>query len=523
MRRAGLAFGMLAFVASASAQEGAPAKPRFDFTGASDTELWAAYGAAIERQDDDYCGFFVPLLSQIETRGGADKQVSIARSGAELECAIQQRHWDVAYRQVKYLERAREKLPPLYTASIARLAGALPDAATRLLEHIDAIEPGTASKLESRELWELGRAFAVAGQSAERLKLLRDLTEEPRLGKMTDDDREGLLSALFAAEVEGGSVDKAAGLVGNVRNPYTMLSALGDRRYAPLWPRLEAQAGDNLHLLLNAAVAEAAAKYESAPGDSELLQKLAHAYLRAGQFSEVVDLVEAKRPPPGKIAEIDEDMAWALNVEAYALDALGRPDDAEALFDQLAAIPFDAKDKGWLVSFVINRGSRLVDLGRFEKGLAAAELAAGIAEKSGSGYARMLVRRDRICALAALGRAAEFAPILQEVDTNIDEAPRVAAEALLCAKEEDKVEALVIAELKDPAKAGEMVEALQGPEFDLFYTASVLPSLSERMRSRKDVDAAFRKVARAIPARFAPLFGKRRAELAASGAGAAGD
>lgn len=522
MRQAGLALGMLALVTSAAAQEAAPAKPRFDFTGASDAELWAAYNAAVERQDDDYCGFFVPLLSQIETRGGADKRVSISRSGAELECAIQQRHWDVAYRQIKYLERASAKLPPLFAASIARLAGALPDASGRLLEHIDAIEPGASFKEESRELWALGRAFAVAGRSAERLQLLRKLAEERRLDKMAEDDRQGILSALFAAEVEEGNLDTARGLVGNVRSPYTMLSALGDRRYASLWPQLEAQAGDNLHLILNAAVAEALAKYEAAPGDRELLQKLAHAYLRAGRFSEVVELVEAKRPPPDKMAGIDQDMAWALNVEAYALDALGRPGDADAIFDQLAAIPFDARENGWLVNFVINRGSRLVDLGRFESGLAAAELAGKIAERSGSGYARMLVRRDRICALTALGRAAEAAPILQEVDAHIDESPRVAAEALLCAKEEGKVAALVIAELNDPAKAGDMVEALQGQEFDLFYTVSVLPNLKERMRARKDVDVAFRKVARDLPARFAPLFGKRRAELAAD-AGAATD
>ncbi|WP_283418966.1 hypothetical protein [Sphingopyxis sp. Geo48] len=520
MRQAGLVVGMLALATSAAAQEAGPAKPRFDFTGVSDEELWAAYEAAVARQDEDYCGFLVPLLSQIETRGGADRRVSIARSGAELECAIEQQRWDVAYRQVKYLERAHGKLPALYAASIARLAGALPDASTRLLEHIDAIEPDTAFKQESRELWALSRAFALAGRFAERLQLLRDLAQEARLGKMAEDDRRAILSALFAAEVEGGSVEAAAGLVANVRDPYTMRSALGDLRYAPLWPQLEAQAGDNLNLILNAAVDEALARYRSAPDDLQLFQELAHAYLHAGRFAEVIDLVEAKRPPPEKMAEIDENMAWALNVEAYSLDALGRADDAEAIFDQIAEIPFDAKEKGWLVNFAINRGSRLVALGRFEKGLAAAELAGRIAETSGSGYARMLVRRDRICALTALGRAAEAAPILQEVDANIDDTPHVAAEALLCAKDEGKVAALVIAELKDPAKAGEMIEALQGPEFDLFYTSSVLPRLSKRIRPRKDVDAAFRKVARDIPARFAPLFAKRRAELVAGGPGA---
>jgi tetratricopeptide (TPR) repeat protein len=521
MWKMGLAIGMAAFATSVAAQEAEPAKPRIDFTGASNEELWAAYRAAIDRNETDSCGFYVPLLSQIETRGGASQQVSIARSGAELECAVKRRQWDVAYRQVKYLERAKEKLPALYSVWIARMAGALPDASTRLLAHIDTLQPGTASRAETIELWGLNRAFSAAGRSAERLQLLRDLAEEPRLAKMTKEDRQGILSGLFAAEVEAGNIATATELVGNVRSPYTIIAALGDRRYAPLWPRLEAQAGENLHLILNAEVVEALADYQASPDDNERFQTLAHAYLRAGQFKEVVALVEAKRPSPEKIAEIDEDMAWALNVEAYAFDALGRQGDADAIFDQLAAIPFDAKKNGWLVSFVINRGSRLIDLGQFEKGLAAAELASGIADKSGSGYARMLVWRDQICALTALGRAAEAAPILQEIDANIDDSPSAAVEALLCAKQEDKAAALVTARLNDPAKAGEMVEALQKPEFDLFYSASVLPHASARIRPRKEVDIAFRKVARDIPARFAPLFGKRRAELAAGTAAAA--
>lgn len=511
-----LAIGAAAAFAGASLARGAePVKEKIDFTRLSNDELWAAYEAAAKRDESDYCGFYEPLLRQLETRGGFGKRVAIPHASAELQCAIEREQWDVAYRQLKYLERAKQKPPLLFGVALARMAGAFSDAATRLVTHIDGIDGGTAFKPESRELWSLNRALYLGGRQAERLQLLRDLAEAPRLAKMPEDDRRGILSALFGAEVESGNMAAAGEMVGNVSDPYSMLAALSDRRYAPLWPQLEAQAGENLGLILHADVKEALTAFEAKPDDTKTLQELAHAYLRAGQFENVVALVEAHRPPPDKASGIDEDMAWALNVEAYALDALGRHGDAEAIFDQLAAIPIDPKKNGWLVSFVINRGSRLVDLGQFEKGLAAAEFAGEVAAKNGSGYARMLVRRDRICALMALGRANETTMILQEVDANVDDAAGAAAEALLCAKAEDRAAALVIAGLNDPAKAQQMVEALQKPDFDLFYNNSVRPSLAAQIRPRKDVDAAFSKAARDIPVRFVPLFGKRRSELSA--------
>lgn len=523
MRQIGAILGMVAFVASAAAQETSVPKPRFDFTGASDAELWSAYLAAVKRNDTDFCGFHVPLLSQIETRGGADKRVSISRSGAELECAVEQRQWDVAYRQVKYLEGAREKLEPLYTASIARLAGALSDASIRLIEHVDAMEPGTASDEEFQQLGALERAFLESGRPTERLQLLRDLTTEQRLAKMAPVDRQTILARRFTAEVETGDISAATELVENVRNPHVILSALSDRRYESLWPQLEMQAGDNLHRILNANVAETLAQYNATPDDNERLQKLAHAYLYAGQFSEVIDLVDARRPSSKEIGKIDRDMAWALNAQAYAFDALGRLADAETIFDELAAIPFDADERGWLVNFVINRGSRLVRLGHFEKGLAAAEMARKIAAESGSGYANMLVRRDQVCALTGLGRDAEAAKILEEVNANADDLPSAAVEALLCANEEGKAAALVISSLRNLEKVSDMAEALQKPEFGLSYSTPVLPTLSARMRPRKDVDLVFHKVARDLPERLVPLAGQRRAKLAAGGASRTAD
>src|SRR5690606_19428635 len=121
---------------------------------------------------------------------------------------------------------------------------------------------------------------------------------------------------------------------------------------------------------------------------------------------------------------------WALNIEAYALDALGRREEADAVFDQLATLPAD--EHYWVVNFVINRASRLVGQGRWEEGLAATELSRSVAAEYGSTYARMLVARDRACALQRLGRAEESVREAEYLVEQFAESPPVAATGLLC-------------------------------------------------------------------------------------------
>src|SRR3546814_1974838 len=51
-------------------------------------------------------------------------------------------------------------------------------------------------------------------------------------------------------------------------------------------------------------------------------------------------------------------ICWALNAKVYALDALGRHDEAADIFDRIVEQPYDPAQSGWMVNFAINRGSR---------------------------------------------------------------------------------------------------------------------------------------------------------------------
>src|SRR3546814_12003008 len=82
-------------------------------------------------------------------------------------------------------------------------------------------------------------------------------------------------------------------------------------------------------------------------------------------------------------------ICWALNAKVYALDALGRHDEAADIFDRIVEQPYDPAQSGWMVNFAINRGSRFVDLGQYEKGLEAADYAGRIADRSEIGRAHV--------------------------------------------------------------------------------------------------------------------------------------
>ena len=74
---------------------------------------------------------------------------------------------------------------------------------------------------------------------------------------------------------------------------------------------------------------------------------------------------------------------------------------------------------------------------------------------------------------------------------------------------------MVIKGLQDEKERSTMVDALQKPEFELFHSASSLPSIRGELRNHPDVAKAFEAVARDVPDAYIPLIGVKRLELAA--------
>ena len=112
-----------------------------------------------------------------------------------------------------------------------------------------------------------------------------------------------------------------------------------------------------------------------------------------------------------------------------------------------------------------------------------------------------------------LGRATEAAPLLVDAYERREDAYPTAAEAHLCAGEEDKAAAIVLEALKDTNRRYNMAEELQAEDFEIFYVHEILPSLRDRVKQRPEIDAAFNAVARDLPDRLIPGASLRRRKI----------
>lgn len=511
---------LMAFAAvPASAQEGGDgASARINYTTYGDDQLSSAFDAQVALDQPDWCRVMVPLTRQMVTRGSFSSRLDALEAYSNLMCSAGEKRWTDAYMWMIALERRSGK-PSAFPMGVwvSHLAERYDAAEERLFAYIDADDRMMLTDGDSKVVWDLAQAYVKAKERERSLALFRALIRPERLAKFPAADRDIIGSELFQIEVETGNTTAAATNLAYLKSPYAFKSALGDRRYAKLWPQIEAKAGRNMVHVIDAQVDRSKADFEAAPDNMALMKDLANAYLIAGRFDDVVALVGAHEPARDAYADmLTEDMGWALNVKVYALDALDRSAEAEMIFDDIAALDLDGRSRGWLVNFVINRALRFVDLGQGEKGLAAASLAKEVAAETGNEFARMLVRRATLCALQAKGRTDEMPPLVAEVIEHQAEAPAEAAAALLCANADDEAARIARAALEDPTRAGAMINALQSREFELFYNDSVTPGMFDRIRKRPDVAPLFDKHARDIPRDFAPPFTERRSALRAA-------
>lgn len=137
-------------------------------------------------------------------------------------------------------------------------------------------------------------------------------------------------------------------------------------------------------------------------------------------------------------------------------------------------------------------------------------LAAEVAKDHGSTYAKMLIARNRVCALQNLGRTGEIGVHLEYMKENSTEAPTVFAQALLCAGRGAEAAAAVVEALRDEATRASMIEGLQPKAMDLVYTRSILPDPHDLVAADPAVREVFSTYARMVPEQFHPAASLKR-------------
>lgn len=482
-----------------------------NYASMSNAELRAAWDGLEE--DAPACAVRLPILQEFARRHTGNVELERTTLNMGMWCAYEAKNYPSAYEQLLALEKADGEIHSELALHLATVEGddqaVLARARTMLLSETAENQ----SRLVPALYWFARNDIENKTISDNLRSVEAQVAASPALENFDPDLQQTYLISGVRIAAEGGDIALGEKLLEKVNRPDNLTPILASNKYADLWPAAEARAGASYATITAAFRAEALARRAAAPTNATTLNSAARALYQNGDFAELIELVDTGTQRPNLAETIVEDEAWALNLKAYALDALGRHEDADRVFDFLVGEPLQAK--GWSVNFAINRALRLVGHGRWNEGLAATELAKGIAEKSGTTYARMLVAGNFICALDALGRSAEAQEHLDYIGANAAEHPHIAAAAFQCLGDDDRAEQLILDGLRDDEKREGLLGELQAVEFDLFYTSTILPHPRDLLATHPALREEFFRHARLIPVQFYPAASLKRRATAA--------
>jgi tetratricopeptide (TPR) repeat protein len=481
------------------------AKPSAKFVALSDDALLQQFKSENAKKTPDFCSVLSPVLGEMRRRDSFSGPIQLLAAEADLQCAIDERRWQDAFK----IFDAKSMLPeakgdPLTGIWLAFMAKQDGESASRLAAEAGNATSSVLSTINSDIIYRLLGNLQESDKPL-RSVLLEAIFASAQFGELNSNVQSFIAEQLLLQDAVSGKMNRVESLLSKIDRPDTFIDLLGSRKYQNMWPVIENAAGPNLSSVSQAYIEKTKNQFTQYPDDAERLQKYGHALLYAGRFEQVIETVNIKIDP-----QLSEDQAWALNVKAYALDSMGAHEQAEKIFDSIARIPYKGEDDYWLVSFTINRALRLSEYGHHKKALQAVQLAE---KMPGSDFANMLVRYAKVCSLIGLGRNAEAKPILEIMYAKRKDAYSTAATALLCAGDDDRAASVVIEALSEAQFSDDIASELQGRDFELFYSRFALPNLRERLMKREDVRAAFEKVARDIPIAFIPEASLKRNEL----------
>lgn len=451
------------------------------------------------------CEFGAPLLAAMERAEPENMPVVRGSLYVQALCADVEDRYEDGAALVRRLNALEPEKPEVgLTLYFSRRT----EDADWALETLACLRGEQFASLTPSNYWLSVRALIFAGREDEVQSLALKWFDDSQIAFIDTDLHSALARSALIAAGRDGRNDIAPQLLGYISNPLTYVEMLTARDFEPFWPLIEERAGPGLEKVGAENVETARLRLSYAPADRDRFSAAARALHYNGDFEKAVELADRWRKREERGLELEEGDAWALNIQAYAYDSLGQPEKADAVFEELAAL--DPEGNDWLVNFVINRASRLVGHGRWEEGLAAAQLARTV---RGSTYAEMIVAKDHACALTQLGRAYEAVPEIEFLRENRKESVHLAAQGLLCLGLKEEVAQMLVAALADPVMRDSAIAALERPEADLFYTQSMLPSPRALMAEYPELAAAFAQHARDLPDAFVPRASRLRAKL----------
>ncbi len=499
MRHLGILVAACVLVAGPSAVAAAQDDKSVDVENMTVNELVDVLQDRRNPWTDRACTVGVPVHAELNKRIPGRDFIQSGLLLAEALCADENDEYALGAAKVAELEALS---PEQDFTGLGLYFARQSEDAPAALERLRGLTDKQMSGLGREQLWAVGRMLNEQGATTEYEALALHWANSGKLGLFDIDLQSSLArNALISASASDETVN-VDGMLALIRRPRSYTDMLADRRLEPFWPQIEERAGVGLTAITAEFSDWALARLDTNEGDRDRFSDAAHALHFEGRFDEAVKLAQSWRNKQDDLDTIKEGDGWALNIQAYAYDALGETDKADAVFDALAAI--DYEENYWVVNFVINRASRLIGRGRWEEGLEAAKLAREVAKENGSPYAKMIVAEDHACALTKLGRDAEAEAELEYLRENWKDSATLAASGLMCAGKRDEAASLVRTAIADERYRDGVIGNLQADKFELFYAPSILPGINDLLSDYPELRADFEKYARAIPDEYTP-------------------
>ena len=369
-----------------------------------------------------------------------------------------------------------------------------------------------ALSLMPGDLWRtIAQKLTVAGdvQRRDRVSLALALADwEPA-------DRPELSESLAAdgvgALLDKQAVDDARQLLTRVHRPNYLWEMAIQRRYAALWPDVEVRMGPEGGTAIDRFARRSLGAYADAPGDPQTTLDAARAFLFLGRFDDVSATAGSTKVAAG----MSEEQVGTVLIEANALAAAGHRTAALARLEPFVKADFATTPEA--AGALIQLAELLDQDGRFDEELTVARTGEGARADYFSAYGLAWLRRNEVCALAGLNRAAEekiAGDALKAVSRDNEAA---AIEGLLCAGRDDEAAAIAIATLATHDGADRLADQFQPDGALLPHSASRLRALWARLLARPDVKAAFERSARILPKTYWPSSAPRALPAPAAG------
>jgi hypothetical protein len=464
------------------------------FSKFSDSELADISKLVLDEAFVQYCNRLLPLSTEISKRDPTNSLKSASKYFAEYQCDISEGRWQDAYVSLLLSEKYYDKSSGSIGFYVAYKAEKYIDAVARLESLSDSFD---ILKITPMKFWGFYDDLISSDHRDLKERIITAMAYSPYFHQFELSFREAISIIKLSQDVSKGDYKNSKRWISEIILPSHYISMLADKKYELLWPELEKEAGPNFLNITNKYVNAMTVKYKKDPLNLEAYLKRSLALLFAGEFEKLIEFVET--PERGKYYDLTLNEAWAINAKVYALDTLGRHDEAENLFEQLATSPVGIRNKYWLINFTINRASRLMRFKKWKKGYKAVVYAENF---SGSPYAEMIILKLKACSLIKLKKEEEAGLILDKLLENRTDNYISAAGAMLCSARNELASTILIEGLKDENNRGNVLEALQKPEFSFYFKPSPDESFYNLIEQNDSLKEAFREKGRLIPDKF---------------------